>query len=396
MTDESAIPVTEPQASHRLRLFLCLVPAMLAAIAFVHVARGDELKFYMKPLLRSQEVWPLLNTTVVHHGISPLFLWLAAGIGQLAGGAVVGGRLLSAASLAAVLGFAAGCRGALRQPLMVALLLHPLIVVYGARAHPFVPAVAMLATGLMLRRRHLAASLLLLAGAAHFQVFMAGFAPLWGWQEEHGPAERLRRAVWGCIAATAGIVLNWVLIGGMYPASFYESDLYINGFAGAGPRDPTWAYFFLLPAFCGALLWLVGTATLTRRRLLVAGALGVLLAAALSATKLPTGPFGSLLKHAGRAGTAVLWPALVVALTLGLARLPRDRWLLAAACACGAAIMQPVPAYYDRFAWWMAAVGLMVWGTAPQREDPLATGRVAVCLALGVWGSVVYALFGRL
>jgi hypothetical protein len=389
-------PPTHEEASLAPTWLAIAVAAGLLFWVFRQPVIGDERLQYTPSFRVSARAWPTLNTTDVSYGISATYLWVVGGLTRVIEEPILVGRLLSWASHAALL---ACCfaRGRLTNGLMLLILLHPVTLLYAARAHPFIPGLALLYAATTLMARHRLWSFALTALATNVQAFLLPctlLLPVSGWVKNGGgaPTPWIVRCVFFGAAGLVGVVANWVLYGGQYPEGFVDSSTYLTFNTGS----PSLGYIVLIPAFVGFWGWVGGRGFGERpsRRALIAAAIG----AAAVAVPLLTygcapalGPVASLMK---KVHMEMLYGLLVGVAWAGWLWLPRDRSLLlpiVGTAAAGAAITG-LPWFYERYAWFAAnTIMLMLGRTYPTKAcDGARVKFWLVAVALIAYGVVQF------
>lgn len=374
------------------RLRYLMIAGLLAGMVvacLMQPPRGDEARYYRMPLTASAEAWPELQFEHLHHGLSPLWLWMIGGLAQLPGSEIIWGRLLS-------WGCFGGCLCLLRRsPWAILLLLHPFIVIYACRAHPFMPGLFCFLGALCLPYSRWPVGAALFAGAAHLQGNLAALAPLFGFREQGLPlSERIRRSLWACTAAFAGIIGGWMMVGGMIAPNFYHSGIYQERWLRASHE--TWPYPLLAMAFTGGLLWLVNFSLRKKQFRLGILRLAVVGAALLAYAPLPWGPMASAVNLTSELKKA-LWFLIMAGLLAGWLRAIPSPWLLVAGAVSGGVFFSLLPFYFERLAWWVALQAAFLWVLAEEDQMPgLSRERKCLLISAGVLCSVLYFLFGSL
>jgi hypothetical protein len=357
---------------------IALLATSILSALLLQSPRGDEIDVYLPVVHASTNVWPDFNLFEVAYGISPLWTWAVGGLAALGLSELLAGRLL------AFLGWA-GCIFLCRRedaPLdlrLAALLAHPVLVVYAARAHPLWPGMffLLLATRGAL---YLPLRVALCWAAVTVQNFLLAAVGTLGLLTGKGHLERMRWAFIMSLAGLLGILFNWALYGGQYPAAFVASKYYepYRNFSGF-----TIGY---LPLTLGLGGWLA--LILARGRahwsMSIAAGIGSALVLVSVAHAVPLGP---IFNHAAIFGD---WAISLVAIMVGLGfagwmLLDRPRWQIVLGILLGAVSISTLPFYYERYAWFISAPILAVWATQKTIDEaPRAVLSAWLILSLGL------------
>ncbi len=390
-----ALPDSTPRVDSS-RGVLRLVPLILFVLALVVVAfntppKGDEKRGYIEPFTRAVEVWPRLNTTEVHHGLSPLYLWVTGGLGRLPGGPIPWARIVSLLCFVPIVLTCLYTKEANGRLALLALF-NPFVVFYAVRGHPIMPAMLFLWLGWLNARRRPALGYAGILAAAHLQIYLGAAALFWAFAFGESRKEKItifcRAAMW----ALLGICLNWWLIGGIYSESFYRSLQYQREHLYG---SPSLGLLLLAPVCWGGTCWLLGCRAKTSIPMLLLGlAAGAIAALLLHATRIPTGTIQAITDRFGSAGP-LLWGLTVLALAAGLARWPRSFWQLAVGSLPAVLFFSSLPFLYERLVWFACYAPAVLWaGLQPPEAEPPPLRRRATLAVLGV-GTVVYLVLGR-
>ncbi|MCC5876950.1 MAG: hypothetical protein JJU11_12085, partial [Candidatus Sumerlaeia bacterium] len=382
------------------------VVLMVFVSMWLQPVRGDEASYYESVLNAAVETWPAVSPTHNHHGVSPGWLFQTGIVGKVTGDGILGGRLLWFCFLVGAWGVLRWGRVSCRWLGLAAVaFLHPLVLTYAIRAHPFVPALFFLLLAAMLTRRghHPAVVALVLAVAVNFQQNLAAIAPAFLLlRMEGGWLEPLRRGTWACVGAGAGLAANWVFFGmNLHPDSFYDTELFHRYWI-EGTHPVNFGYGALMIAMMGFYWWWAWGRLTPNRSGLGWGwsaVLGAGVVAVLLFHELPLGPMKSALERLPGDGLArLMWLVLLLVATLGWSRAPRSVVpLVIAALLLQGVFFSLLPLWFERFAWWgTAAVLILMAAVRGEESGEPPAWVIPLAGAIGLIGFVVYAFMGRL
>lgn len=352
--------------------------------------RGDELKFYAPHFEAAAAVWPGWSRDLLAHPISPVYVWIAGAVSALPGGSVIWMRLLSLAALGGCIGTCLlSPRGRFLSALIV--MIHPFVLVYSVRAHPFVPAIGCLWLAWRLRRGSPWWSGIPVMLASSLQPYLAATALLWGIGAAGGRREALRAIVIAGVFGGAGVCLTWAAFGGIYPERFLESEFYrryhLDG-------EPSYAYLLMVPLLGGLYLWILGRHGPTSRWIPIAiGALAI--SAVVFWIDPPLGPIRTATARLGLL-TGPAWIVIVGMMGAGWCRLHRDRAPLAGAVIASAAILSGLPYFYERIAWFGVLPCLALWAGVEVEGERVPRPLGITVVIVSLIGYAVYLRLGSL
>jgi branched-subunit amino acid transport protein len=368
--------------------FTCLDAVLVAAFGLViaclilQTPRGDEPLIYEAVIKASIKAFPSLNTTEVAYGVSPLWTWTTGLIGASGCSPVIAGRIVS------LLGWL-GCGlllGGRRLVLASSLCwLHPLLLVFAARCHPFWLGMACLLAAARVPNvllRHL-----LGAAAASIQPFLIPAVVAVGLLPRARSA--LVRLIAGAtmgLVAVLGMLSNWVLYGGQYPAAFKQTGHLAAYLTFDGFNE---VYFALVAAGAGLMLWLIDRPRPSVQSLIVSLSAVAAIALGTGFTGgISKGPVASIAHHCGTAGQLWVWTLAMAAGGMGLSRLQLRRdWPLALCLMLAAIALSRLPFTYERYMWFsvVAIVAVIPMPTVSTPSKPQLALLIAALTAAGIF-----------
>jgi hypothetical protein len=340
---------------------------LFAALAYTALNLKEiyDERAYLRAFEHAANVWPSLDRDPTWT-LPPTYLWLNVPLLEAPGGAIFWGRLISLGCYAACL---ASCLLTRQRQRLGAfhVWLNPWILAYAVRAHPLLPALAILWFCWLWRQRGSRASVAGLLPTSNLLPFLAGTSLTWGLVGEHDWRKAWRSTLLAWVCAVAGLALTWLLIGGFYSHEVLHSAYYAKWFEGK-PRN--WGYFLYAPILCGPYLTLLGR--FSARSLWQGAAMAAACLAygllAFDDTGLSAGIFlrvGDVPDVLTRIPHFIVL-AIIAAHGLaivGWARCHRDGVALLAGVVAASVLLCAVPFYWERLATYGVIGPLLIWAS---------------------------------